>query len=144
VRTPDAHEGRVLPSADPARDTARAMPQENIELVRHGVAAWSRGDLDGFISLFDPECEVVFRHDVPEPGPFRGRTELRQWAEGFLSAWETDESEVVRAEAAGDHVFVLIRMVGRSAGSNIGTDDTWPFVGTAAGWGSSSGCRTIK
>jgi hypothetical protein len=39
------------------------------------------------LALFDPECEVIFSPEVPEPGPFHGHTELRGWAEGFL---ETD------------------------------------------------------
>jgi ketosteroid isomerase-like protein len=85
------------------------------------------------LSLFDPACEVIFRPDVPEPGPFRGRTELLHWTEGFRSAWETHRSEVVHAEPAGDHVFVLMRSIGLAAGSGIETDDTWPFVFTIRG-----------
>jgi ketosteroid isomerase-like protein len=104
------------------------MGRENLETVRRMVAAWSRGDLDEFIAFFDPRCEAVFRPDVPEPGPFRGRAELRQWADGFRSAWASHRAEIADAEAAGDHVFALLRMVGLSTGSHIRTEDTWPFV----------------
>jgi len=106
------------------------MPQDPVELVRNGIAAWSRGDIDGFLSLFAPECEVSFRPDVPEPGPFRGRTELRQWAEGFLSAWETHRADIVQADAAADHVFALVRTDGVSAATRIETESTEAFVFT--------------
>jgi ketosteroid isomerase-like protein len=106
------------------------MPDENIEIVRRGVASWSGGDLDAFLSMFDPECEVIFRPDVPEPGPFRGREELRRWAEGFRSAWQDQRTELVEAEAAGDDVFALVRVAGHGAGSGIDTDETFAFVFT--------------
>ena len=67
---------------------------------------------------------------MPEPGPFHGRAELRQWIDGFQSAWETHHAEVVATQGAGDSVMVMLRLVGRAAGSSLETDDTWPFLYT--------------
>ena len=106
------------------------MSQESIEIVRRSVAAWNLGDFDGFVSYFDPACEIIFRPEVPEPGPFRGRGELRQWLDGFQSAWESHQIELVEAEDAADRVFTRLRMIGQAAGSGIATDDTEIFVFT--------------
>jgi hypothetical protein len=61
------------------------MSQENVEIVHRLVEAWNEGRVDTFLGFFDPDCEVAFRPEVPEPGPFRGHAELRQWAEGFMA-----------------------------------------------------------
>ena len=59
------------------------MSQESVEIVANLVDAWNIGNVDGFLRLFDVDCEVCFRPEVPEPGPFRGHSQLREWAEGI-------------------------------------------------------------
>ena len=113
-----------------ARDTARAMSQENVKLVHRMVDAWNRGDVDAFLSRYDPECEVVFRAEVPEPGPFHGHPELKQWVDGFLAAWESHRAEVVEVMDAGDDVVAVLHMVGRGAGSGMDLDETDAHVFT--------------
>jgi ketosteroid isomerase-like protein len=108
----------------------RTVSQETIEIVRDSVAAWNRGDVDSFIACFDPDCEVVFRPDVPEPGPFRGRSELRQWVDSFRAAWESFQVEIVEPESVADRVFAKLRVVGRAASTGIGINDTHVFVYT--------------
>jgi ketosteroid isomerase-like protein len=94
------------------------------------VEAWNRSDVDAILALFDPECEVVFPPEVPEPGPFHGHAELREWAEGFLDAWEFHRAEVVETVDAGDSVVAMLRLVGRGIGSGAETDETDPHVFT--------------
>ena len=106
------------------------MSQENVEIIRRFVAAWNRGDLDAALAYFDPECEVVFQPNVPEPGPFHGHAELRQWVDGFRSAWDSHRAEVVQAEHADDRVLAILRLIGRGMGSSIETDDQQPHVFT--------------
>ena len=60
------------------------MSQENVEIVARLVDAWNQAKVEAMLALFDPECEVIFPPEVPEPGPFHGHSELREWAEGFL------------------------------------------------------------
>ena len=59
-------------------------------MVARLVDAWNQANVEAMLALFDPECEVIFPPEVPEPGPFHGHTELREWAEGFLAVDETD------------------------------------------------------
>jgi ketosteroid isomerase-like protein len=101
------------------------MASENVEAVDRILAAWNRADVDGFLSWFDPDCEVVFRPEVPEPGPFRGRDALRGWVEGFLSAWESYSAEIVEAGEPGEtFVAVAVRLEGTGQGSDIAVEQT--------------------
>src|SRR5204863_5030445 len=87
---------RSLTSASPPNTLgSKAMSQENVEFVARLVDAWNQANVEAMLALFDPECEVIFPPEVPEPGPFHGHTELREWAEGFLAAWESHQAEVV-------------------------------------------------
>ena len=54
-------------------DTARAMSQENVEVMQAAFAAWNAGDMDAFRDLYDPD--VIWRQleGWPEPGPEVGR-----------------------------------------------------------------------
>jgi ketosteroid isomerase-like protein len=100
------------------------MSQENGELVANLVDAWNRGNVDGFLRLFDVDCEVFFRPEVPEPGPFRGHAQLREWAEGFLAAWESHTAEIVELIEKGDSAVAMLRLVGRGMGSGIAMEET--------------------
>ena len=109
------------------------MSQENVEIVHRLNEAWNRGDLEAILSLFDRDCEVIFPPDVPEPGPFHGRAELREWAEGFLAAWDSHHAEVVETIEVGDSVLVMLHLVGRGVGSGIELDETDAHVFTFRG-----------
>ena len=56
-------EGRALllcmESSGLSRDTARAMSQENVEIVLDQWDAWSDGNLDRWAQAWDPEVVVV-------------------------------------------------------------------------------------
>ena len=111
------------------RDT-QCMASANAGFVDRLVEAWNRSDVDAILALFDPECEVVFPPEVPEPGPFHGHAELRQWAEGFLAAWESHHSEVVEIVDAGDTVVAMLHLVGRGIGSGVEMGETDAHVFT--------------
>ena len=100
------------------------MPEQNIEIIGDMVEAWNMRDVDGFLLRFDPDCEVIFPPDVPEPGPFHGTAELRGWVEGFLAAWESHRAELVETIDAGDRILVTLRLLGRGSGSGIEIDES--------------------
>jgi ketosteroid isomerase-like protein len=106
------------------------MVVKPIEVVRRAVETWGRGDVEGFIAMFAPDSEVTFRPDVPEPGPFHGPEQLREWAEGFRQAWESQSLEIVASEVSGDQVFVVIRLTSHGAGSGIDNVADFAFVFT--------------
>jgi ketosteroid isomerase-like protein len=107
------------------------MSQENVEIVGRLVEAWNRRDLEAILAVFDPDCEVVFRPEVPEPGPFKGHAELREWTENFLTAWESHHAEVVELiEAKDNTVVAMLHLVMRGSGSGIEMDETDAHVFT--------------
>jgi ketosteroid isomerase-like protein len=106
------------------------MSEENIEIVARLVDAWNQADVEAMLAFFHPECEVIFRPEVPEPGPFRGHTELREWAEGFLAAWESHHAEVVELIEADHSIVAILHLIGRGTGSGIEMDETDAHVFT--------------
>ena len=114
----------------PAGDTAWAMSEENVEIVARLVDTWNQANVEAMLALFDPECEVIFPPEVPEPGPFRGHTELREWAEGFLAAWESHHAEVVELIEADHSIVAILHLIGRGSGSGIEMDETDAHVFT--------------
>ena len=106
------------------------MSRENVEIVTALVDAWNRGDVEALLEPFHPDCEVVFPPEVPEPGPFRGRAELRAWIEGFLGAWESHRAEVVELTEEGEVVLAMLHMSGRGSVSGIEMDETDAHVFT--------------
>ena len=105
------------------------MSQENVEVVNKVIAAWNTRDIDRWLELTAPDVEVVFPRDVPEPGPFHGRDELRAWAEGFMTAWDDFEAEVRQAIPVGEQVVVELcqRGHGRETGIEIEQTDWHVF-----------------
>ena len=106
------------------------MSQENVEIVARLVDAWNQANVEAMLALFDPECEVIFPPEVPEPGPFRGHAELREWAEGFLAAWESHHAEVLDVIEADPSIVASLRLTGRGSGSGIEMDETDTHVFT--------------
>ena len=100
------------------------MSQENVEVVARLIEAWNGRDVEAILALFHPECEVVFPPEVPEPGPFRGRAELRGWVEGFLGAWESHRAEVVELTVEDGDVLAMLHLTGRGSESGVEMDET--------------------
>ena len=111
-----------------------------METLRDVLKAWNDADVEAVLTHFHPECEVSFRPEVPEPGPFHGRDELRAWAEGFLQVWETTQTEIVEIVAADEaRVVAKFHLTGRGTGSGLPMDLTWFNVfefqgGKIIGW----------
>jgi ketosteroid isomerase-like protein len=128
---------RNYPSREKALEAAGLKGQDlakaNEEVVARLVEAWNRADVEAFLDLFHPDCEVIFPPEVPEPGPFRGHAELRGWVEGFLAAWETHRADVVELIAKGGIVFAMLHLTGRGSGSGIELDETDAHVFTFGG-----------
>src|SRR4051794_28846367 len=55
------------------RDTARAMSQENVEIVRAVDEAWNAGNMGALRELLDPDVILRLPAEWPESGPFVGR-----------------------------------------------------------------------
>jgi ketosteroid isomerase-like protein len=100
------------------------MSRENVEVVHRVVATWNASDIGRWLELCTPDIEVVFPDDVPEPGPFHGREELRGWAEGFMAAWDDFHAEIRQTIPAGEEVVVELYQRGHGRDTGIELDQT--------------------
>jgi ketosteroid isomerase-like protein len=59
------------------------MSQENIEIVRRGFEAGNRGDLDGAVADFAPDCEYIPSDVHPgAAGVYRGPEAYKRFIGG--------------------------------------------------------------
>jgi ketosteroid isomerase-like protein len=68
------------------RDTARAMSQENVEIVKRLGAAWNRDDFDAFLDLCDLDVEwhtAIEQFFEGKEGTFRGHDGMREFWKSY-------------------------------------------------------------
>jgi ketosteroid isomerase-like protein len=110
-------------------DTARAMSQENIDLVRSIVEDWERGDFSS-AEWAHPEIEFEIVGG-PSPGSWRGLRDMAQGWSGFLSAWEEFHSVVDEYRGVdGERVLVLAHRSGRGKMSGLELEHVKTKTGT--------------
>jgi ketosteroid isomerase-like protein len=83
------------------------MSQENVEIVRRAIEAWTRRDLDGALQDLHPDAEVDWSESFGvQRGVYRGIGEISRFWKEWLELFEKID---VRPEAfidAGEHVVV--------------------------------------
>jgi ketosteroid isomerase-like protein len=103
------------------------VSQENLELVRAGFAAHSRGDLDALVELYDPD--VVF--ETLLLGTHRGNEAIRliyEENQKTLSGYAIEPVELVDSE---DQVVAVAEVKGVGPVSQITMDgDRFAFLFT--------------
>ena len=102
-----------------AEQNLRAVSEQNIELVRTGLEAFNRGDVDSFLDLLDPGIEAYVPPELPNEGTYRGRDGFRRMVEQWNEAWEEFRAEPEKLVAKGDRVVALVRQRGRGRGSGV-------------------------
>jgi ketosteroid isomerase-like protein len=128
-------EGRIWPPVEtclpesgatplPARDTGRAMSQENSEIVLQQVVAANRRDADAFVALVSPDVEWEDSVFWSEPARiYRGRAKVREWLNRDLEPWESLHVEADEiAESSDGRVFSGLFLEGRGTASGVETE----------------------
>jgi ketosteroid isomerase-like protein len=108
------------------------MSQENVELVRSAIEAYSAGDRDAYFDFFAEDVEVC--PDVsrfPEAEPFRGREEYRRFIADVDQSWEGGGSAVIRELfPVGDRVVARTDWGGRGQASGIELRSSLTLINT--------------
>ena len=107
-----------LPTLSLPRDTAQAMSQENVEIVRAIFVAWEKGDFSSG-EWADPEIE--FR-SVAEGGPTYGIAAMGRRCE-WLKAFEHFSTHPEEYLDTGNVVLVMNRFLGTGKGSDAPISD---------------------
>jgi ketosteroid isomerase-like protein len=104
-----------------------AAADRNVERVRAGLAAFSRGDYEQALASMHPEIEwhVAFSlPDIPSDKPvYHGRDEVRELWRIFAGGWQTlalEIEEIIAADAA--NVVARTRFRARGPASEIEVD----------------------
>jgi ketosteroid isomerase-like protein len=98
------------------------VAEDNIEIVRAGMAAVDRDDWDAVFELLDPEIEWGYQPAHPEVPSFHGHEGVREFLSLFAEAWEEYRFEPEELIEAGDSVVVAGRERGRPRGGGAEVD----------------------
>ena len=97
-----------------SRDTAWAMSEDNVELVRQAYEAWNRGDLEWLLSHTTPASEIRTARLFPDAeAAYQGQEGLTQFWNTLREPWESFLIEVERLEPiSDDRVLALLSFHG--------------------------------
>jgi ketosteroid isomerase-like protein len=91
-----------MESSTAARDTARAMSRENVEIVRRAVDAFNRREVP--VELLDPEVEWIEDPRYPGAQTYRGPDGVERSIEKWREAWASQTMHVDGMADGGDKV----------------------------------------
>jgi ketosteroid isomerase-like protein len=96
----------------------------NVDLVRQGMQAWSRGDIDATLALIDPQ--IVWRPVTAWPGiqrEYRGHAGVRRFWDAFRDPWEEITMEADEISELDEHrVLTRSHFRGRGRASGVTTE----------------------
>jgi uncharacterized protein len=82
--------------------------QENVELVKHGYAAFSRGDIPGLLALLADDVEWhIPGAGLPLAGTYRGHDAVANFFQKLSAEWEILDFQPREFVAEGDRVLVV-------------------------------------
>jgi ketosteroid isomerase-like protein len=108
------------------------MSQENVEIAQRAVAAWNRGDVEGYLACFHPDCEwysAVAGKFEGEEAVYRGHDELRRFWEDWHSVWDL-QIEIDEYRDLGHSVLMLGHLRAHGKGSGIDLDVPVAYLGS--------------
>lgn len=93
---------------------------DNVAFTRELLAAFRRGDVEGFLALLDPEVDVFNSPELANPGRFTGREGYLRWSTEWLDVWETFVVEPEAVQPVGEHHVVMpVRQHGKGKDSGV-------------------------
>jgi uncharacterized protein len=96
------------------------VSQDNVELMRAGLAAFENGGVDALLDYIHPEFEVTTSPSLTvEPDTYRGHEGVRRYFDSFYEIM--DEVHFVPEEfiAVGDVVVIPVKLVARGRETGI-------------------------
>src|SRR3954451_2728065 len=111
-----------------SRDTARAMSQENVEVVRRGIEAWNQHDADLWLSDAAPEVEWMPAGPATvERTVYRGYEEVATGFAAVFETWEEFRCQESEVRDLGDSVLWLGRVKMKGGASHVELDQEFAF-----------------
>jgi ketosteroid isomerase-like protein len=99
------------------------MSEENVEVVRRGIDAFSAGDLEAVLDDLSPDFEFnPSGRFMDTQQTYRGREGFVDFWRGFQAAWEEITVSIERFEDLGDRVLTLGTFHGKGGESGVEVD----------------------
>ena len=112
------------------RDTAWAMSQENVEIVRGAFAEFERGNF-WVPEVFDPNVRVVWLSPIAGGEPESvGLDAMTRTVKEWMESWEQVTTIAEQVIDAGDQVVVIAEWQGRGKASGVFTKWRYGVVWT--------------
>jgi ketosteroid isomerase-like protein len=107
------------------------MPIANVESLRRGYEAFSRGDWADAFALAHPQIELRTADRITNPGTYRGREELTRFFRDLFEPFEEVLAEPEEFFDCGDRIVAFVRVRSRPRGSIAVVDNRighlWTF-----------------
>jgi ketosteroid isomerase-like protein len=92
------------------------VTDERVAMLRQGLDAWNRGDLDGILNLLDPDVSIHLSGAFPDLSiDYRGHEGFRKFWRAMNDMWSPLEMEAGEIEPIGELLMsgVTFRGTGR-------------------------------
>ncbi len=105
------------------------MSQANVEIVRAAFDAFERDDVNGVLSLCDPEIEITQAADLlGAPQHQHGHAGMLEAIAVWTEQWDDYRIEIVSMTDLGDQVMVKQMARGRGKGTGIPVEMLFTFL----------------
>ena len=94
------------------------MSEENVEIVRAALQAFTERDVDALVECFALDAEVRLPRNTLEGGSYKGREGVERALRDAFETWEDILIDVQSIRAVGNQVVVLSRV------TNVGRAET--------------------
>ena len=102
------------------------MSQENVDLTYRANDAFTRRELDAFLTLMDRDVEFTpFERALEGLGAYRGHGGVKTWWEESFGVMPDLKSEYEEVRDLGDTTLVRGRLSGSGVGSGASFERTW-------------------
>jgi ketosteroid isomerase-like protein len=117
-----------LEALEAAGLSEQAMSEENKELIRRGIEAFNRRDVEGLQAICTTDFELVPLRAAMEGTTYSGPDAIAAAFQDFDESWEDLRYEVDDIRAAGNRVVAITRLRGRGRQSGAGIDQAVALV----------------
>ena len=118
------------------RDTARAMSQQNVEIVRSLFSSFEQIGPEGTFRFLSPDIEWEVRPDLPDSRTYRGHNGVRELLATFEDVLDEQWYSPRELIPAGDLVVVPLRWGGRGKTSGVRVEEREETWVESPGWDS--------
>jgi ketosteroid isomerase-like protein len=110
------------------------VSRERVDRVLEGIEAFNAGDFEAVIAELPDDVEWQVLEQLPDQGPFRGGEGVLRFWESWRETFSDFHAEIDEVVDAGDHVILMMHMVGRGrdSGADVKTPtyaQVWTFRG---------------